>query len=145
MQHIFNNLKLLSDLTPGYTISDTDKCIVKHGTWTTSMLRRYKGESRYSMLHFINNIMTEAVDYYINNGLPENICNCISDAIAGIYSLKETYKNDETFKGNIDTMVENIRIRIRFAQESNVLESTQKNAQEQSPDMDVEECEPTNL
>lgn len=102
---IISDLKVLSLLSTGQTLSSSTMTIIPHNAWSSSVWRRYAGEDRKQTIAHIKGIFTEAITILkFNYNL--DIVNSLEPAIKGFSSLKETYKGDYYTIAEIDRIIE---------------------------------------
>jgi hypothetical protein len=112
INNIINQLKIISGLTPGKTLSTSTMTIIDHNTWSGSAWRTYAGENRKQTIMQIKAIFTEALSIIKLSSNRENnkdVVISIEMGLYGVNSLKETYKDDYYIISEIDDMINNIR------------------------------------
>jgi len=109
---IIGELKVLSGITPGKTLSPTTMTIVDHDRWMGSVWRTYAGENRTQTIIHIRGILLEALSVVKIIGEKENkmdIIVSIETALHGIGFMKETYKDDYYVIAEIDGIIKSTR------------------------------------
>lgn len=88
------NLKLISQIKEGDTISNSSKCLLKHKQWGTSFFRTFNQENRISTFKWIKNTFYKSIyDFIINKNVEYK--DIINLSISKISELVNTYKDDE--------------------------------------------------
>lgn len=111
-QQIISDLKVISCLKPGKTLSTSTMTVIDHGSWATTFWRTYKGENKKETVNFIKNIFDNAVKTFQDNG-SEDLLKQINDALEGFETLKETYKGYTTTIKDIDDIIVDVRERTK--------------------------------
>lgn len=110
---IVDNLRIISLIHPGDTLSSTSMTILDHNSWSTTIWRLIRGESRDTTVTYIRHIFMDALhilmmDPYIDQSLITNI----KLGLIGLRSLKVTYKLDPDFGKEIDTIISYIEFEL---------------------------------
>lgn len=108
---IISDLELISSIQPGQTLSISSMTVLNHKSWGSSLLRRYNGEDRKSTIGFIEGVLIESVSF-CELSLDPAMFLGIESALKGFLSLKETYKRDYYTIGEIDRIVDNIKVKL---------------------------------
>ena len=96
-------LTKLSLLTEGKTMFH-DFTIAEKSTWYCTIFKTKLGESRYTMLDEIKNVMKRALLLYDNNNDPV-LLQHIKQAVIGITSLLKTYEGDDIFLNKVMELI----------------------------------------
>jgi len=101
---IISDLRKLSQLQAGKTLSISDMSIVDHNTWTSTFWRTYSGEDRQKAKDKIGDIIREALSVLETNPTTD-LLNSFEAALIGIGHLKETYRGDYYFIAEINRII----------------------------------------
>jgi hypothetical protein len=135
---IVSDLKVLSRLRSGQTLSTSSMSIMEHNTWGTWMYRRFSRESKTETVNFVVNLLTTALEFAENNKDYE-IINLIKDSLSGFMSLQDTYKDDQVIVEKIANIVDDISTKVvkfnleRLGILKNNEQEDEKNEEEISP------------
>ena len=92
-EELLKNLEVISQITPGKTLSVSTMSVVDHNSWSSAVTRRINGESRNKSIIHIKFLLLEAVSFYkLTQDL--EIRDAISSAIDGFNNLTLTYETD---------------------------------------------------
>lgn len=132
---VITNLKVLSSITPGKTLSTSTMTLVDHASWSGAIWRTYSGENREETIATIKRILQEALS--ILKLLPDSMSRndlliSLNTALMGVLSLKDTYKGNYYTVGEINDIVDIMRLELSriyssTRQENNSHESVQIN------------------
>ena len=104
---ILNNLRLLSSITPGKTLSTSTMTVINHNV-CSSIWRMYSCENRVETLAYIRHILIEVI-LTLKSSIEEadlyEILISLKTALIGISYLKETYKGDQYTIADIDSVI----------------------------------------
>lgn len=105
---VLSDLKVLSLLTPGKTLSESTMTIIDHKSWAASAWRIYAHETRTQTVAHINTILLEAssiLQLSMENDHNRDLFISLETAIRGVGFLKETYKGDYYIISEIDAII----------------------------------------
>lgn len=142
---ILSDLRQLSLLEPGKTLSVSTMTVVDHGSWSSSIWRRYAREDRKQTLAHIRAIFSEALSL-LELAPSTDLANSFEPALRGVSHLKETYRGDYYVIGEINRIIETTQARlsevIRYIFRSSVnSEDNNKVASHNEPEGKQEEGE----
>jgi hypothetical protein len=139
---LLGDLKILSSLTPGKTISESTMSVIDHNTWSGTFWRTYAGENRKQTVAYVKGILLEALSIlklYDGNSYNNEIFISLETATRGFAFLKETYKGDYYIIADIDSIIESIKKELQIIREY-LFDSryTQIQRSDYNPDMNTE-------
>jgi hypothetical protein len=119
---LHQNLQLLKLVHPGETICLTSRTIIVHRSWQTSIWRRcYTGESRHSILTWVENLITTLCD---PRYLPDLSPTDLTDIVLGLSHLSSTYSDDTHMVSTLTNLISNLtRSRIETETETIPIET----------------------
>ncbi|HSW77008.1 MAG TPA: ankyrin repeat domain-containing protein [Candidatus Saccharimonadales bacterium] len=98
-EEISTILNEIASIQTGQTFSPLTNKPTDHGTWSSSVYRRYYGEDRGSMLTYLKQVYTRAFELNIDTNY----------TIIGLEYLQKTYAYDFVIVGMIETLIQQIR------------------------------------
>ena len=101
-EKIIKQLKLISSLQDGQTLSTSSETIIPHNAWSTTFWRTYYSEDRKKSIEYIKNAFENALILYKED--PSIKIN-IDNALIGLKNLKLTYKSDHDTRGIIAQII----------------------------------------
>jgi hypothetical protein len=107
-QRIISDLKIIGSLQPNQTLSSSTMSIIDHGTWSSSLWRKYAGESRKDTINFIRNIFLDAIAIFEIDESHELIL-AIDEGVRGFTNLEETYRGDYLTIAEIHKIISDVR------------------------------------
>lgn len=108
---IIADLKVLSILSRGQTLSPSTMTPVYHDSWSTSLFRARAGEDRTKTIAHIKGIFTEALSI-LSIDCDQDILNHMEPALKGFAVLKDTYRRDYYTMAEIDRIIDSVRCRL---------------------------------
>lgn len=113
---IISKLKFISRIKPNQKI-DTKFMRIQENTIFNSFIRTLFPDNRHNALVFFRSTISRAFDIIShleedNIQLSINILNDISLSMVGLTNFKKTYESDTMFCCEIDTLVEDIKIKL---------------------------------
>lgn len=107
-QRILSDLKIVSSLQSGQTLSASTMTVIAHGSWSSSMWRKYAGESRKDTISSIKNIFMEAI-LILETNPSQDLIFAIDEGLKGFNNLKETYQGDYLTIVEINRIISEVR------------------------------------
>lgn len=102
MDTVKNHLKLISSITPGYTLSVKQKAIVPHQGLISAVKRKWNREDRENCMNFISS----TIECSISNLTSDlGILPLLKESRSGLLALKETYRDDTDIHQKIDHLL----------------------------------------
>jgi hypothetical protein len=121
VEKISSKLKFISKIEPGQKIS-TNSQYIQNNTYYTSVVRYLTGESREKVYEYITDVIQDSFSVLdslsdSSNGYDIKVCeNLIGDLInlkPGLANLKRTYNNDKNYISKMETLVQNLDVKIQ--------------------------------
>jgi hypothetical protein len=121
---ILSRLKFIGKIQPSEKIN-VKYLHVQHDSWITGILRTlFAQDNRNNALLFFRTTLDKSFEIIETNKTKHekytmivNIIKDIENSLIGISNFKETYKTDLMFCCQIDTLVQNIKIRLDEAKQ----------------------------
>ena len=121
---ILSRLKFIGKIQPSEKIN-VKYLHVQHDSWITGILRTlFAQDNRNNALLFFRTTLDKSFEIIETNKIKHekctmilNIIKDIENSLIGISNFKETYKTDLMFCCQIDTLVQNIKIRLDEAKQ----------------------------
>ena len=110
------DLQIISTLQKGQTFSPISRQNIDHNSWSCTLWRSYNKENRKSTISYIRERFMEVLDYYHLNKNSE-ILITLDEALIGFQNLKETYKGDYAIIGEINSVLEEVKYKLRSIKE----------------------------
>lgn len=106
------DLDLLARVTAGHTICVSSHDIIPHRSWKTSFWRRYTGESRDTLLIWLESVvvrMLEVSPSSVTTRSPiRRSTGVTNDVVAGLRSLIVTYQADDIMAGKLQDLIDRL-------------------------------------
>lgn len=106
---IIADLQVLASLSAGKTLSPSTMTILDHNSWSGAVWRTYSGENRKQTLSHIKKIFDDALFLIASEDFSqpafEEILSMFDLAVAGVSTLKETYKGDFYTIADLESMI----------------------------------------
>jgi len=119
---IISNLKFVSRIKTGQKI-DTRAMRVQENTYFNAFIRTLFPDNRNNALVLFKEIIARAFQSIANCQDTTLICNIIDDirqCITGLGNFKKTYENDVMFTCEIDTLIDDIELKLAHYETSSV-------------------------
>jgi hypothetical protein len=109
---ILSDLKIISEIRSGYTLSPTTMSIIDHNSWSTSFWRSYSGETRKNTIATIKTIFNDAIRLLEIDPTQELIL-AIDEGLRGFGNLRDTYREDYLLIAELNRITDDISRRIK--------------------------------
>lgn len=92
---LIKNLRLIRSIRPGYTISTSNRSLVRRKSWITAYTRRYHQDNRLKTIAFVKETIKEVITLITNVvSLRNSYLSHLILAKKGIRNLAQTYSDD---------------------------------------------------
>ena len=115
LQSLLEDLHFLSQIQRNMKPCCNDRVFVDADGWYQTFYRRYKGESRTTVMSKIEQIVNSAIEAIENQKYNEHLSltiNALYEASNGILNLAYTYDKDPNMKSKINVQMKNINIQL---------------------------------
>lgn len=93
---IIENLRILSEIEIGDTLSTSTMKKIHHNSWSSSLWRTYAGENRSDTVQYIKGLLNETI--FVMEFCDDELCFLLHDelekALKGVLNLSVTYERD---------------------------------------------------
>lgn len=121
-QKLLSDLKIVSQIKSGETLSTSTMTIINHSSWYSSFFRTYSGENRMGTISFVKNLFDNALTTLsklietddFSEGVVNGFIINIREAITGFEKLSDTYSDDSFIVHSIEKIVSDVNENINY-------------------------------